>query len=263
MKHFTTILRGTVGSTAYGLGIEGQDDRDEMGIAIEPFRRACGLGAPWEHLIYRTAEVRDGKNARSRAGDLDLTVYSLRKYLRLALKGNPSVLVMLYLPDELLQTKTVVGQELQNLAPSIVSKKALRAFYGYLIAQEQKLKGERSTRIHRPELVAKYGYDTKFAMHALRLGAQGIELATTGRLGMPLEPPARDFLRKVRTGQMDLPYVLNYIDFLKQTLKEEEEKTSLPDEPDTEAVEAWMLRKYEASWWLVPNDSDVLIKEDA
>ena len=40
-----------------------------------------------------------------------------------------------------------------------------------------KLKGEKAHTVNRPELVAKYGYDTKFAMHALnRLGFEGIEL---------------------------------------------------------------------------------------
>ncbi len=32
------ILRGLVGSTAHGTAIDGQDDRDEMGIFIEPAR---------------------------------------------------------------------------------------------------------------------------------------------------------------------------------------------------------------------------------
>jgi predicted nucleotidyltransferase len=249
MTHFTTILRGTVGSTSYGLGIEGQDDRDEMGVAIEPLRSAYGIKPTWEHMIYRTAEERDGKGARSRPGDLDLTVYSLRKYLRLALKGNPSVLVLLYLPDELLQNKTVVGQELQDLAPQIVSKKALHAFYGYLSAQEQKLKGERGTRVHRPELVEKYGYDTKFAMHALRLGIQGLELAQTGKLTMPLDPQRREFLRNVRTGVYNLEHVLSHIDLLKGGLKQETQTFNmLREEPDTEAVEEWMLRKYQEAW---------------
>lgn len=47
---------------------------------------------------------------------------------------------------------------------------------------------------NRPELVAEHGYDTKFAMHALRLGAQGVELLTTGRITLPVpvpDPPGR------------------------------------------------------------------------
>ena len=37
------ILRGEVGSTAHGTGHEGQEDRDEMGVCIEPPAYVCGL----------------------------------------------------------------------------------------------------------------------------------------------------------------------------------------------------------------------------
>src|SRR5688572_31106775 len=41
-------------------------------------------------------------------------------------------------------------------------------------------------RSHRPELEEMYGFDTKYAMHMLRLGFQGVELLTTGRLNLPM-----------------------------------------------------------------------------
>jgi uncharacterized protein len=246
---FKIILQGTVGSTSHGLGIEGQDDRDEMGVCLETFREAIGLKTPFETYVFRTAEQRTGKHdARSEPGDLDLTVHSLRKFLRLALKGNPSVLVPLFLKDEFLQVKTKEGQELQQLAPSIVSKRALGAFLGYLIAQEEKLKGERGTRVHRPELVAKYGYDTKFAMHALRLGHQGCELAETGRLTLPMSGPTLNELRDVRTGKYGLEWVLDNITLLKERLTAFQTTSVLSNEPDIDEVEGWMLWTYRHSW---------------
>ena len=36
---------------------------------------------------------------RSGAGDLDVIVYSARKWARLALAGNPTVLLILFVPD--------------------------------------------------------------------------------------------------------------------------------------------------------------------
>jgi hypothetical protein len=47
------ILRGVVGSTCHGTAIEGQDDRDEMGIFVEPPEYVCGLKT-LDHYIYRT-----------------------------------------------------------------------------------------------------------------------------------------------------------------------------------------------------------------
>ena len=157
------ILRGVVGSTTHGTAIEGQDDRDEMGVFVEPPENVCGL-APCDHYIYRDQP----EGVRSQPGDLDLTMYSLRKFCRLAAKGNPSVILLLWLPSHI--SKTQLGAELVRTREAFVSKESGSRFLGYLVAQKMKLKGERAHTVNRPELVAKYGYDTKFAMHALRLG---------------------------------------------------------------------------------------------
>jgi predicted nucleotidyltransferase len=248
-RKFTTILRGTIGSGAHGLAIEGTDDHDEMGVVVESYGDAISIGSPFEHYIYRTATERNGKEGtRSMPGDLDLTLYSLQKYLRLALGGNPSVLIPLYLRGDLLTLCTSEGKELQDLAPKIISKKAIRAFYHYLRAQKGKLSGEKGTRVHRPELVEKYGYDTKFAMHALRLGMQGLELARGHTLSLPMLPSTREFLLEVRTGYYKLDFILGYIDHLEEKLLRWTELTALPDEPDTKAVEEWMRDVYWATW---------------
>ncbi len=121
-----TILRGLVGSTVHGLVLAGTDDRDEMGVCVEPRRYVVGFRR-FEQWVYRSAAEREGREgARSQQGDLDLVVYSLRKWARLALQGNPTVLLLLYLPDDALVTRTAVGEELQELAPSFGSRQAGR-----------------------------------------------------------------------------------------------------------------------------------------
>src|SRR5512140_3155628 len=98
----STILRGLVGSTVHGLNVnDGIEDRDEMGVCVEPFEAAMALWAPFEQFVYRSAAEREGRDdARSRAGDLDMIIYSLRKWVRLALKGNPTILLLLFTPDD-------------------------------------------------------------------------------------------------------------------------------------------------------------------
>jgi predicted nucleotidyltransferase len=165
------ILRGVVGSTAHGTAIESQDDRDEMGVFVEPPECVCGL-TPCDHYIYRDQP----EGVRSQAGDLDLTMYSLRKFCRLAAQGNPSVILLLWLPVHI--CKEPIGAELVTMRNAFVSKQSGERFLGYLAAQKMRLTGERTRSVNRPELVAKYGYDTKFAMHDslrkfCRLAAQG------------------------------------------------------------------------------------------
>jgi uncharacterized protein len=76
---------------------DGIEDRDEMGVCVEPM----ALWAPFEQFIYRSAAEREGRDdARSTAADLDLTIYSLRKWMRLALKGNLTILLLRFTPDD-------------------------------------------------------------------------------------------------------------------------------------------------------------------
>ena len=143
------ILRGVVGSTSHGTAIEGQDDRDEMGVFVEPPESVCGL-TPCEHYVYRDQP----EGVRSQAGDLDLVMYSLRKFCRLAAQGNPSVILLLWLPEHV--SKTPIGAGLIGIRDAFVSKENGKRFLGYLINQRMKLKGERTRTVNRPELVARY-----------------------------------------------------------------------------------------------------------
>jgi uncharacterized protein len=250
-----TILRGLVGSTVHGLNVnDGIEDRDEMGICVEPLAEAMSLWAPFEQFIYRSAVEREGReNARSTAGDLDLTIYSLRKWMRLALKGNPTVLLLLFTPDDQLMQCDALGAELRALTPAIVSRRVQAPFLGYLQAQKQRLTGERGQkRIHRPELEEMYGFDTKYAMHMLRLGFQGMELLTTGRLSLPMREPERSYLLDVRRGKVSEQECFTRASQLEQELTDLATTSPLPEEPEETRVESWMLDAYLRRWSIQP-----------
>jgi hypothetical protein len=104
------ILRSVVGSGVHGIAIAGTDDHDEMGVYIAPPEYVVGLAQAREDFISRTQP----EGVRSGPGDTDLVLYSLHKYLRLALKGNPTALLPLYAPDESLITVTPLGLELRS-----------------------------------------------------------------------------------------------------------------------------------------------------
>jgi predicted nucleotidyltransferase len=251
-----TILRGLVGSSVHGLVLSGTDDRDEMGVCVEPRRYVVGFGK-FEQWVYRSAAEREGHaGARSQAGDLDLTVYSLRKWARLALQGNPTVLLLLYLPDDALVLRTKPGEELQKLAPAFASRQAGKRFLGYLEAQRQRLVGERGQRdVNRTELVEKFGYDTKYAMHMLRLGHQGVEFLETGRLTLPMREPIRSRLMDVRQGRSNPADVLAECTELELRLTALLESSPLPPEPDVSRVERFVIGTYEAAWAACSNDN--------
>lgn len=241
-----TILRVQVGSGVHGTAIEGQDDRDEMGICLEPSRYVTGL-ARFEQYEMRTAWVR-GRNARSLANDLDLVIYSARKWMRLALAGNPTVLLLLFVPPNEIVISDAWGEDLRANADRIVSRRCAERFLGYLQAQRAGMLGLRAKHTNRPELVAIHGYDTKFAMHMLRLGVQGVELLTTGRITLPIAEPILSKLREVRRGERTRDEVLAWADELEAELTTLAERSDLPADPDEAWANDWLHRAYTARW---------------
>lgn len=245
-----TILRSEVGSGVHGIASPGTDDRDEMGVCLEPYPLACGIRETFEQHIYRTAAIREAKHdAPSQPGDLDLTVYSLRKWIRLALKGNPTVLVLLFAPESSLVTCDARGQRLRDLAPCFAAKTAGAHYMGYLQAQRMRLLGERGQKnVNRRDLVQKFGFDTKYAGHVIRLGYQGVEFMETGRLTLPMCETERERIKAIKRGEIDLNEVLTEAGELEARLRDLHTTSPLPDRPDVEAVESWMLEVYFQSW---------------
>lgn len=254
------ILRVQVGSGVHGTALGGYDDRDEMGICLEPARFVTGLArvpagterdrmVPFEQYERHTAWDRAGGVAnRSGAGDLDVIVYSARKWARLALDGNPTVLLVLFVPDEEVVLRDEVGAELVENAHRLVSRLAAARFLGYLRAQQKAMLGLSGAHTNRPELVVRHGYDTKFAMHALRLGYQGVELLSTGRITLPVPEPQRGYLRSIRRGEVALGEVIEAIRDAEDELVRLGGSPSLPEQPDRAWVDDWLHRSHLAYW---------------
>ena len=233
------ILKGVVGSTCHGTAIDGQDDRDEMAIFIEPREYVCGLTS-LDHYIYR--DQPDG--VRSQPGDLDLTMYSLRKFCRLAAAGNPSILMLLWLPEYMEQHRS--GAELISIRQAFISKTAGKKFLGYLTGQKKSLTGERTQKVNRPELIEKYGYDTKFAMHALRLGYQGIELMNDRHISLPVRPIQLKILREVREGKVPYGEVISMIESAEILLQRAVNECDLS--ADLDKINEYMVEAHRSHW---------------
>jgi predicted nucleotidyltransferase len=236
------ILRSCVGSTVHGTSVAEQDDRDEMQLAVEPPEFLVGL-QQWETTVFRTQP----EGVRSGPGDLDLVTHSLRKYARLAASGNPTILLLLFSPPIY---RDAIGTALLEQRSMFLSRKAGAAFQGYMRQQRMRMNGESGGRhgAMRVELVEKYGFDTKYAGHIIRLGLQGIELMTTGSMTLPMSEEARNAVVSIRTGGFTLPEVLQYAQVLEEQLAFAIAKSPLPEEPDLIAINRFLKNAYLCAW---------------
>ena len=108
----TELFRATVGSRLYGLHTE-ESDHDRRGVKVSP------LGE-----LLLTADV--GKNISSKDNDGDLTLYELNHFVRLLMKGNPTMLETWYSLS--LENPALA----EKFAPLLDSGEALRSLKGYL-----------------------------------------------------------------------------------------------------------------------------------
>lgn len=248
------ILRCEVGSTSHGVALPGNDDFDMMAIGVEHPEHVLATSR-FEHYTYRTAEIREGKKSvPSQPGDVDLVVYSLRKFAGLAAHGNPSVMLMLYAP---VMRMDEFGMKLRENRDLFASKDVGRRFLGYMKAQKERLKGERGQmRTTRQALIDEHGFDTKYAMHVLRLGYQGTRFMETGEIECPIDPPMRNFLLGVRRGQQNLESVLMLAEHYERSLATMlddppytlEGLVDMPDHPDMEKIDNFITDLYLESW---------------
>jgi hypothetical protein len=158
-----------------------------------------------------------------------------------------------YAPDDAVMVRRPLGEQLRSLAPSLLSQRAVHRFIGYMDAQRQRLTGEgrRGRMPNRPELVARYGYDVKYASHALRLAYQGLEIARDGRLTLPMpEAERRRVLEVKRGGVPVMAEVLAEIDSVRRQIEDilGAGRTPLPPEPDWARISAWSTGAHREHW---------------
>jgi uncharacterized protein len=226
------ILRCEVGSTLHGIGI-GSDDLDLMGVTVEPRDTITGLGR-FEHFTWRSAEVGE----RSGPNDTDLVVYGLKKYVRLATTGNPTVILPLYAPPSYVMHSDEFGAELCALRSAIVSQACRPRFLGYLESQRRRVLERRGTGRGSRE-----GRWEKWASHMVRLGFEACELLETGVLTLPMAPDQADYCKAIKRGDVTLDDALARAEQLEQRAAGIE-NSPLPAGPDLETVQSWMHSVY-------------------
>lgn len=250
------VYKVVVGSKCHGTNVPGKDDTDIMGVAVEPPEYVLGL-----HQFEQWTFREQAEGIRSQPGDVEGVIYGLKKYVSLCLKGNPSILASLFVgPEHILECKTA-GFLIRSKASIFASKKAGYAFLNYARSQRERLAGERGQmRVHRPELVEKYGYDTTYAGHIIRLTFQGIEYMNTGRITLPMQEHERELVRNVRLGGVTftdfMGLALQYDYLLKQAI----EKSALPDSADFETANSILMDIYTMHWGVrwVKNNPDIV-----
>lgn len=236
-----TVLIAEVGSTAHGMNVN-DPDNDDLDLTVVRWEDWAELiTGPHDRQSMMIRTQPDGE--RSRFGDIDLNVYTVRKFAGLMASGNPSILGAVFSPKH----HRAVDINFDELARKVASAQAGNAFLGYMRQQIDRWVGARGQKsVTRPELVEQYGFDTKYAAHTIRLGIQGIEYMAKGRFTMPIPEPHVDLIVTLRTGGMDERKALAWAHQLEADLKQAVVDSPLPDKPG--AWRQWVNDAYKKHW---------------
>lgn len=228
------------GSELHGAKVGSTDDLDIYGVFLEPPHLKMGIDR-FEHYVWSTA----GNERRNGPDDVDVTLYSWTKLAGLMAKGNPTALHFLMAPNLTGRTDpwdTFIRPKKTLFA----SKQAAHQFRGFADAQLRRLKGD-GTGKHgqRPEYIGEFGYDTKAAMHIIRLLNEGIEFMNTGFITLPRPEPERSLLVSIRTGEFgSLEKLLELANSKFQELQLAEDNSALPAEVDRNQVNQLVAQTY-------------------
>lgn len=132
-KHL--IMLGIVGSHAYGTSIP-SSDIDWRGICTCPKEYLFGFQKRFEQ--YQPSGV-------------DTVIYDIRKFLKLCSDGNPSMVDILFLPEDCILYQDENFQLIRNSRQLFISLELKAKFMGYAIAQLRRIETHRKWLLNPPK----------------------------------------------------------------------------------------------------------------
>jgi hypothetical protein len=208
------IFRCVIGSQAYGLA-EAESDVDRRGIYLPTADLHWSLyGVPEQLENHETQEA----------------YWELQKFLILALKANPNVLECLYTP--LVEKATPLAEELLSMKSIFLSRLVYQTYNGYVMSQFKKMQAD--LRNHGK-------VKWKHVMHLIRLLLSGIGVLREGFVPVTVEAH-RDQLLGIRRGEVPWEEVEKWRLCLHQEFNAAFETTELPERPDYERANAFLIR---------------------
>ena len=156
----------------------------------------------------------------------------MTKWAGLAAKGNPSALHFLFAP---LEFTTKTWDQFAARSELFLAKGHVKPFLGFADDQMKRLLGQKGQKnVHRAQLEQKHGYDTKYAMHIIRLYGEAKELMEDGRITLP-RPNSRELI-EIRGGKYSLTEIRELGEQLESEALAAQATSLLPDEVDRDAI---------------------------
>ena len=218
------FYRVRVGSHAYGLD-DGDTDEDSIrGVYLPPAELQWSLYKPIEQIEQQRPAHPQSQTM------VDEIFWEIEKYVRLGLAANPAVLETLWTPA-IIATNDL-GRELRSIREAFLSRQILQTFTGYAMSQFRKMTRARE-RGEEPR--------ARHSMQLVRLMLSGISATRTGEMDVVASDHHTE-LFAIRSGRMSFDETFAWAVALQRQFEAAMHTTPLPDLPDYETVNNFLIK---------------------
>ena len=249
-----TIFVTLAGSRAYGTSRD-ESDVDLRGVGIQPLRQRFSYRERFEQYEGPCTErlrMTVGPELERRGIDpadeaVETIIYDVSKFVRLCAANNPNALEILFSHRDDWLFETPAWRAIWDRRKQFLCREVARTFSGYAMSQLRKIRAHRRQRGlktgHGParrERMEKHGYDTKHAMHLVRVLRTGLELLETGELNV--RRPDADELLAILDGAYSYRKLAEEAKRLEEKVAEAVATSPLSPEIDHETIDDTLFR---------------------
>lgn len=208
----------TSGSRSYGT-YNKESDVDVQGFFIPHIDYIIGI---------KNVEQVELDFINVRGVQVEGSIYSLQKIIKLFSTCNPNVLEMLWVRPQEIIYKNHIGEKILENREMFLSKRVKHTYGGYAHCQFEKMKllNKNACSEKRKKRLEEFGYCTKNASHLIRLLTTGYEILTEHVLHVWRED--REYLKAIIDGKYTFDQIKEEADRKFQLLEEAYVRSTLP-----------------------------------
>ena len=213
---YRLIFSKVWGSHSHNTNMPGSDT-DYLGVYVAPTKQIVSLDKPPQTI--------DGKSP-------DVESHEVEKYCHLLIKGNPSMIEMLW--TEIMCVASPEWEELRLIRNQFLSCQVVKQYLGYARGQLGRL--DAGTRLH-----TKGGdYNTKWAYHMIRVLGDALQIAKGGEPEVWKEGEEHALLMQIRNGDFRSEEVVSMAKE-RTAAVEALQPWRLPENGNRAALNKWLL----------------------
>ena len=245
-----------MGSTAYGVSTNASD-LDVYGFTIPPKSYVFpenyihGFDTPQEFNQWQEHHVAHKEKV------YDFQIFNIVKYFSLCMDCNPNMIDSLFVPLNCIAQITQIGNIVRENRHMFLSKKLWHKYKGYSYSQLHKAQSKSvETGSKRAALREKYGWDTKFLYHVVRLLSEAEQLLIECDLVLD-EKGRREHMKAVRRGEVTPEDVRKWATSKEKDLETAYVNSKLPHTPRVSEIKSLLIQCLEIHYGNIP-----VVKDD-